>query len=144
MASTHVVCHIMNIIDISNAFIDYYNAYLIGKENSDRLFNCGILNCVLFVNGKFYRNENTTCRNLDRYRNNFVLNFKGKDIYTTITEDAESESTLTTVIDNDIAMYILKSILRIINFRYNKNEHKFTTAGINQGTSTVKERISYL
>lgn len=132
------------IIDISNAFIDYYNAYLIGKENSDRLFNCGILNCVLFVNGKFYRNENTTCRNLDRYRNNFVLNFKGKDIYTTITEDAESESTLTTVIDNDIAMYILKSILRIINFRYNKNEHKFTTAGINQGTSTVKERISYL
>lgn len=129
-------------IDISNAFIDYYNSYLIKKQKVDNLFTGGLLTRVLVVNGKFYSNENTF-QHLDRYRNKFVLKFRGRDILTTITEEAESESTITTVLDNNTAMYILRNILRIINLKY-KNEHKYYTTGNSQDSSPVKERVIYL
>lgn len=130
-------------IDISNAFIDYYNSYLIKKQKVDNLFTGGLLTRVLVVNGKFYSNENSFQHNLDRYRNKFVLKFRGRNILTTITEEAESESTITTVLDNNTAMYILRNILRIINLRY-KNEHKYYTTGNCQDSSPVKERVCYL
>lgn len=132
------------IIDVSNAFIDFYNDHLAStNEKLEHQFDGGLLTSVLVINGKFYKNGDINYISLDRYRNKPVLKFKGRDIVTTITEYQESEAKLVTIIDNSLAMYILKNILRTINFRY-RNEHRYYTAGSNQDTSSAKERVSYL
>lgn len=124
------------IIDISNAFIDYYNKHL--KTNrrqainlySYNSFDTNLLSNVIAANGKFYnpvkRDSYREEENLDRYRNKFVLNFKGKPVFTTITDDETSfsDKTLTTVLNSSVAMYILQHILRTINYKY-RNEYYY-------------------
>lgn len=133
------------IIDISNAFIDYYNEDL--SEPGDQLSKCyarGLLNKVILVNNSFYKEGNHTDANsLDLYRNKFVLNFKGKDIYTSIIDDEDDEDNITaTVINHHVAMYVLNNILRTINFRY-KNEHNNTERG-GETSPTTSQRVVYL
>lgn len=113
------------IIDISNCFIDYYNEHLRQTEiQLQRCYDSKLLWKVLVKDNQFYKNAatNTNNRELDQYRNKLVLRFKGKDILTTITEEDTSDATITTIIDQDLAMFMLNNILKIINFRY-KNEH---------------------
>lgn len=131
------------IIDISNAFIDYYNEHLATtKDNKNRLFNTKLLKRALVANNKFYSNqEDDTNYNIDRYRNQLVLIFKGREIRTTITESTDSETTWTTILDNGIAMYILKNILRTINYRYKRYEYNRNTA---EETSSTSKRAIYL
>lgn len=121
------------IIDISNAFIDFFNKYLKRSEGLIKLCFGGrsLLKHTIAANGKFYK-----CRderdlnsfqneNLDSYRNKRVLTFKGKEILTTITEDNESildNTTVTTILDHRVAMFVLHHILRTINYRY-RNEY---------------------
>lgn len=132
------------IIDISNAFIDFYNENQAKTKNDlNNMFTSSLLKKTLLLNGKFYINSSYAYSNLDEYRSKPVLRFRGKDITTTITEENETEATLTTVIDSSLAMFILKNILRTINFRY-KNEYRYNTTGNNQETSSVNERVSYL
>lgn len=134
------------IIDISNAFIDYYNNYL--GSTAQKLGDCftrGLLKNVFIANGKFYKidaNSSTTC--IDDYQNKLVLIFKGKDILTKIidTNYDNSEALPTTVINHNVAMYILKRILRTINFRY-KNEHN-NKYRRNQEATPACERVIYL
>lgn len=134
------------IIDISNAFIDYYNEDL--SEPGDQLSKCyarGLLNKVILVNNSFYKegNSHTNANLLDLYRNKFVLNFKGKDIYTSIIDDEDDEDNITaTVINHHVAMYVLNNILRTINFRY-KNEHNNTERG-GETSPTTSQRVVYL
>lgn len=134
------------IIDISNAFIDYYNEDL--SEPGDQLSKCyarGLLNKVILVNNSFYKegNSHTNANLLDLYRNKFVLNFKGKDIYTSIIDDEDNEDNITaTVINHHVAMYVLNNILRTINFRY-KNEHNNTERG-GETSPTTSQRVVYL
>lgn len=134
------------IIDISNAFIDYYNEDL--SEPGDQLSKCyarGLLNKVILVNNSFYKegNSHTDADSLDLYRNKFVLNFKGKDIYTSIIDGKDDEDNITaTVINHYVAMYVLNNILRTINFRY-KNEHNNTERG-GETSPTTSQRVVYL
>lgn len=134
------------IIDISNAFIDYYNEDL--SEPGDQLSNCysrGLLNKVIMVNNSFYKegSGDTDPNTLDLYRDKLVLTFKGKEIRTSIIENAHNEETPSiTILNHYVAMFILKNILRTINFRY-KNEHYITERG--EETSTpISKRILYL
>lgn len=113
------------IIDISNAFISYCNSIFFTERDKENLFSHDILKQLLVSNGKFYltrNNNDTNNQNLDRYRNKYVLTFKGKKIYTTITEVSIDNSFPVTVINYSIAMDILRNILKVINYRY-KNEH---------------------
>lgn len=134
------------IIDISNAFIDYYNKFW--STTSRKLRNCfekGILRQSVVTNGKFYKEgtSNSYVNPLDSYQDKLVLTFKGKEIHTHIIDvTQESEASLTTVIQNDIAMYILQNILRTINFRY-KNEHNDKYRR-NQEVTPTCERVFYL
>lgn len=134
------------IIDISNAFIDYYNKFW--STNSRKLHNCfekGILNQFVVANGKFYRvgTDNSYINSLDGYQDKLVLTFKGKEIHTHIIDETQkNEASLTTVIQNEIAMYILQNILRTINFRY-KNEHNDKYRR-NQEVTPTCERVFYL
>ncbi len=113
------------IIDISNAFISYCNTIFHTERDKENLFYHNILKQLLVSNGRFYltrNNDDTNNQNLDMYRNKYVLTFKGKEIYTTITEVSNRDFFPVTVIHYSIAMDILKNILKVINYRY-KNEH---------------------
>ncbi len=134
------------IIDISNSFIDFYNKYCsTTARNLDNCFSKGILKQVIVADGKFYNEgeyNSFDINNFSEYQDKPVLTFKGKEIHTTIIiNKQESESTLTTVISNNVAMFILQKILRTINFRY-KNEHNKYRR--NQEATPACERVIYL
>lgn len=135
------------IIDISNSFIDFYNKYYsTTAQNLSNCFNTDLLKQVIVADGKFYNEgeyNSFDINNLSGYQNKLVLVFKGKEICTTIINNKQSsESTLTTIINNNVAMFILQKILRTINFRY-KNEHNNKNRR-NQEVTTACERVIYL
>lgn len=135
------------IIDISNSFIDFYNKYYsTTARNLDNCFSKGILKQVIVADGKFYNEDDYNSFDINgfrEYQNKLVLVFKGKEIRTTIINSKQSsEVTLTTVINNNVAMFILQKILRTINFRY-KNEHNIKYRR-NQEVTPACERILYL
>lgn len=139
------------IIDISNAFIDFFNKYL--KRDRALVIRCykrNLLKNTIVANGKFHQYKDSNedlppSYNLAYYRNKKVLTFKGKDILTTITEEensAPSDLTLTTVIDHKLAMAVLYRILRTINYRY-RNEYYHTKFGSSQNATTYK-KVCYI
>lgn len=135
------------IIDISNSFIDFYNKYYSTTAgNLDNCFSKGMLKQVIVADGKFYNEgdyNSFDINNFSEYQDKPVLTFKGKEIRTTIINNKQgSEATLTTVISNNVAMFILQKILRTINFRY-KNEHNNKNRR-NQEATSACERILYL
>lgn len=134
------------IIDISNSFIDFYNKYYSTTAgNLDNCFSKGMLKQVIVADRKFYNESDYNSfdiNNFSGYQNKLVLTFKGKEICTTIINNKQgSEATLTTVISNNVAMFILQKILRTINFRY-KNEHNKYKR--NQEATPACERVLYL
>lgn len=135
------------IIDISNSFIDFYNKYYsTTASNLNNCFNTGLLKQVIVADGKFYNEgeyNSFDINNFSEYQNKLVLVFKGKKIRTTIINNEQrSEATLTTVINNNVAMFILQKILRTINFRY-KNEHNIKYRR-NQEVTPACEKVIYL
>lgn len=111
------------IIDISNAFLDYCNIVFTTEAGRRKLLDSNLFTSLIVSNGKFYVTENNrNSQDVNRYKGKFVLVFKGKRIFTTITDSPLRESSPVTVIHSCMAMNILKSILKVINFRY-KNEH---------------------
>lgn len=135
------------IIDISNSFIDFYNKYYsTTASNINNCFSTGVLKQVIVADGKFYNEGDSNSFDINdfrEYQNKLVLVFKGKEIRTTIINSKQSsEVTLTTVINGNVAMFILQKILRTINFRY-KNEHNIKYRR-NQEVTPACERILYL
>ena len=131
------------IVDISNAFIDYYNSVLI-KEVPDRrsLYGDNLLNEVLAADGKFYRFcDSSDSGNIDSYQDKYVLTFKGKDIHTYIIAQQNSQGTTTTLLNYRVAMFILYHILNIINYKYN-----YIYDGRNQEarTTSISSPVIYL
>ena len=114
------------IIDISNAFIDFYNSYLNRFiPHISNLFATGLLNKAIVDNGKFYTSSYSSgfySGNIEMYQNQYVLTFKGKKILTKIITQEGYEEYTSTILDSDFAIYLLKKILTVINYRY-KNEH---------------------
>lgn len=140
------------IIDISNTFIDFFNKYITGTDIyitrlKDRLYQ-NLLYHTIISNGKFYRCEDNNNyapdRNIQLYRNQKVLTFKGKDILTTITEDAASLDNITpsTIIEHKFAMYVLQKILTTVNYRY-RNEYYYNKYGINKNAPSY-QRVIYI
>lgn len=135
------------IIDISNSFIDFYNKYYsTTASNLNNCFNTGLLKQVIVADGKFYNEgeyNSFDINDFSGYQNKLVLVFKGKKIRTTIIDNEQrSEATLTTVINNNVAMFILQKILRTINFRY-KNGHNIKYRR-NQEVTRACEKVIYL
>lgn len=112
-------------IDVSNCFIQYYNENL--KESPSKisfLYDQSLILKALVINRKFnglsrrYRDAS----NINTYQGRQVLRFKDKDIKLRIFQEEDSPVQETTIINWQIAMYVLDSILKIINFRY-QNEY---------------------
>lgn len=117
------------IIDISNAFINFYNSYLnTFFPDPHTLFERGLIKERIIDNGKFYAsayNSDFYSGILDIYQDKYVLTFKGKRICTKILpqEKNEDDDVHTSIIlDNEFAVYILSKILHVINYRYGKQK----------------------
>lgn len=130
------------IIDVSNAFIDYFNNHLhTTKEALSKCYTDNLLYSVLYNNGKFYRGGDCISQqSLDNYQHKFVLRFKGKNIYSRIIAPSNTDVHPTTIINNTFAMFVLKNILRTINYRY-RNEYNERR---DQDPSTAGKRVIYL
>ena len=129
-------------LDISNAFIDFYNELLSkGQSQLTQCFNEGLLMEVQAAQGKFYRNGNSNIStlSLDSYRGKLVLTFKGKEIRTTIIENnKDEETTLTNILNPSFVMNVLQYILRIINFRFQNGNNK------SNDIASAYQRVCYI
>lgn len=115
------------IIDISNAFIEWFN--MTGnRAQIDSLFNSDTLIRSFAADGKFYKARRTSSLDASRFEGAQVLRFKGRNITLHIEVEQETELETTILLNHKIAMYILQNVLKIINYRY-KNEHTNTTGG---------------
>lgn len=108
-------------VDVSNTFIDFYNRKsfkTLSKVNE--MFAKSILIKALVIEGKFYRTDSQqVALDIDSYQDKLVLTFKGKPIKTKIlSQEGPTELHFATLLSQDMAMYVLNSILTIINFRY--------------------------
>lgn len=125
------------IVLISNEFIKWYNDQF-NKEKLTAKFadlkRYGILRECIIDNGKIY---------YDRRRNNVnnyaqcigkkVCVFKGREITVDITDIAEVRNENKSIIlDTQTALYILTTILKVLNYRYGRN--KATLEGNQLGT----------
>lgn len=105
-------------IDISNAFIDFFNQHFTKKE-ADDCFDLHILYHTVVANGKFFKpNTSTPNPDVSGYIGKKVCTFKGQDITLRILEDSSEKPQKSVVLSHGLAMYILNNILKIINYRY--------------------------
>lgn len=137
------------IIDISNAFIDYFNTY---KSSNARILqqlkDTRVIR-ALFVEGNRFctpsNHRDTDTAYINQYIGKHVLYFKGRDITLTIDTSEERQPIITTVLDSKLAMHILNRILQVINYRYT-NEYKRNPGGDFQyeDSSTTYQKVQYL
>lgn len=129
-------------VDISNAFVSYYNQYL--KEGTGKIqfvYDTGFLIKVMVVDRKFHApgsvDENRA--NFGRYVGMHILTFKGRNVTLEIVDNVAGSSVpvLTTLLNKNVAMYVLEQILQILNFRFNGES---TSNGLGAAEATAKPR----
>ena len=133
------------IIDISNSFIDFYNSHssrLI--DDVEKLYDAGILKKAFAANNEFYDNSNMDVHSdFSSYEGHPVLIFKGETKTLHIEREEEVHMEVTTLLHHNMAMYILSSILKIINYRY-RNEHTTNTGRASEDSSSSYQTVIYL
>ena len=115
------------IVLISNKFIKWYNDQFNKKELTDKfaeLKAMGILKECIINNGKIYydRNRNIV-NNYAQYIGKKVCMFKGREITVDIIDIVEVRNENKSIILNtQIALYILTTILKVLNYRYGRSK----------------------
>ena len=115
------------IVLISNEFIKWYNDQFNKGELTTKfedLKKHGILRECIIDNGKIYydRNINNT-NNYAQYIGKQVCMIKGKEITVDITDITRVENENKSIIlDTQTALYILTTILKVLNYRYGRNK----------------------
>ena len=125
------------IVLISNEFIKWYNDQFNKEELTAKFTDLkrhGVLRECIIDNGKIYYDMGrNNVNNYTRYIGRKVCVFKGREITVDITDIAgvrnENKSIL---LDIQIALYILTTILKVLNYRYGRN--KATHEGNQLGT----------
>lgn len=115
------------IVLISNEFIKWYNDQFNKEELTTKfayLKSNGILRECIIDNGKIYydkgRNNVNSCA---QYIGKKVCVFKGKEITVDITDIVEIRNENKSIIlDTQTALYILTTILKVLNYRYGRNK----------------------
>jgi hypothetical protein len=125
------------IVLISNEFIKWYNDQFNKEELTTEFANLkrhNILRECIINNGKIYYDVGRN--NVDSYAQYIgkkVCVFKGKEITVDITDIAEVRNENKSIIlDTQTALYILTTILKVLNYRYGRN--KATHEGNQLGT----------
>lgn len=128
------------IIDISNSFIEYFNAEIKSLSVKSALFSKQMLNKRIVVNQQFcYKGESHRTDWLERSIGKHVCYFKGQDIRLSIIDTEEDSTFETTLLNQDAAMEVLTRILNVINYRY-KNERNKQNAKEESAASYRKVR----
>lgn len=131
-------------IDISNCFIAWFNEHG-NREESYKLFQHNILHKVQVANGVFYSNSSLASIDVEILASQRILIFKGQDIMLHVEQDDEAEEAPTLLVDHEIAMYILKNILKIVNYRYtNEHSNNSGTAGTQEASAPAYQTVIYL
>lgn len=125
------------IVLISNEFIKWYNDQFNKEELTTRfadLKSRGILRECIIDNGKiYYDGGRNNVNSYAQYIGRKVCVFKGKEITVDITDIAEVRNENKSIIlDTQDALYILTTILKVLNYRYGRN--KATHEGNQLGT----------
>lgn len=115
------------IILISNEFIKWYNDQFNKKElkaTFKTLKNDGILKeCIISNERIYYDKIRENIDNYNQYIGAKVCTFKGKDITINIIDLYEVKNKNMNVILNiNIALYILTTILKVLNYRYGRSK----------------------
>ena len=115
------------IVLISNEFIKWYNDQFNKGELTTKfedLKKHGILRECIIDNGKIYYNRNiNNVNNYAQYIGKQVCMFKGKEITVDITDITRVENENKSIIlDTHTALYILTTILKVLNYRYGRNK----------------------
>ena len=125
------------IVLISNEFIKWYNDQFNKKELTVEFADLkrhGILKECIISNGKiYYDRDRDNVNNYAQYIGKKVCVFKGKEITVDITDIVEVRNENKSIIlDTQTALYILTTILKVLNYRYGRN--KATHEGNQLGT----------
>ena len=130
------------IVDISNSFIEWFNTES-GEEGNTkyRLMDRGVLRSAIVNNQKFYKNETLVSPSDLALEGTLLFSFKGREIRLHIEQDVSQDERFEVIIlDHNLAMYILYSIIEIINYRYT-NEY-YNREG--SSTAATYQTIFYL
>lgn len=125
------------IVLISNEFIKWYNDQFNKEELTAKFADLerhGILRKCIIDNGKiYYDGGRNDVNSYAQYIGKKVCVFKGKEITVDITDIAEVRNENKSIIlDTQTALYILTTILKVLNYRYGRN--KATHEGNQLGT----------
>lgn len=115
------------IVLISNEFIKWYNDQFNKGELTIKFADLkarGILRECIIDNGKIYYDGNiNNADNYAQYIGKQVCMFKGKEITVDITDVAEVRNENKSIfLDTQTALYILTTILKVLNYRYGRNK----------------------
>lgn len=125
------------IVLISNEFIKWYNDQFNKEELTTKfadLKRYGILRECIISNGKiYYDGGRNNVNSYTQYIGKKVCVFKGKEITVDITDITEvMDENKSIILDIQTALYILTTILKVLNYRYGRN--KATHEGNQFGT----------
>lgn len=115
------------IVLISNEFIKWYNDQFNKEELTAKfaeLKGKGILKECIIDNGKIYYDKGRNNVNTyAQYIGKKVCMFKGREVTVDITDIVEVRNENKSVIlDTQTALYILTTILKVLNYRYGRNK----------------------
>lgn len=134
------------IIDISNAFIDFFNSKDASfRENNKRsLFERGLLKEALIAEGKFYRTDVVERRaDSSSFEGSRMFTFKGEMQHLhIIAENAHTEPEKTIILSHRIAMCILQNILKVINYRFTNEHNRKQDSG--EAASSTYQTVCYI
>lgn len=129
------------IILISNTFISWYNDLFNKGEVTitfDHLKRSKVLMECIISNGKIYYDEGQNdVYDYVQYIGKKVCVFKGREITVDITDIAVGKENKSIILNIRTALYILATILKVLNYRYGRSE------AINEGTQPGTE-VRYL
>ena len=123
------------LIDISNSFIEWYNKYG-DKTQINSLYSFDIIKTVRAAEGKFYEANGVSSTDRHACEGIEILTFKGESKRLHILNDEEDDLESTTIMNKNIAMYILHGIINILNYRY-RNEYNYRHRGESAATEAI-------
>src|SRR5690606_21956754 len=132
-------------IDISNAFIEWFNETG-DKEVLQKLVSYHIIRDAKVYQGKFYEFGRTGSSSLNaaNLEGRKMFLFKDREVCMHIERSTEDDPFRVILLEHKIAMFILKHILRTINYNY-KNEHnKQLGTGGEESPARVSKKVLYL
>ncbi len=121
-------------IFLSNEFIEWYNIqYAEGNATATYLDLLAedVLVKGIINNNRFYYDNSGRGTNYSRYVGKRVCIFKGEEVRLVVRdlESRANDNNLSNFINNRLAEYIYKCILKVVNYEYGNNSTETQTAG---------------